>query len=69
MHVVLATRFEEPWYSISQGLQEILEEKGCTVYNLNTDNQEPRAFNLSSAQTAPNLPQQVFSLESYAGGL
>ncbi|CAE7247297.1 Rsph1, partial [Symbiodinium necroappetens] len=37
-HVVLSTKFGEPWYSISIGIKEILEELGCTVYNPNTDN-------------------------------
>ena len=40
-HVVLSTKFEEPWGTISRGLKEILVEKGCTVYNPNTDNKEP----------------------------
>ena len=40
-HVVLSTKFEEPWGTISRGLKEILEELGCTVYNPNTDNKEP----------------------------
>ena len=35
-HVVLSTKFVEPWGTISRGLKEILEEKGCTVYNPNT---------------------------------
>ena len=39
-HVVLSTKFEEPWGTISRGLKEILVEKGCTVYNPNTDNKE-----------------------------
>ena len=39
-HVVLSTKFEEPWGTISRGLKEILEELGCTVYNPNTDNKE-----------------------------
>ena len=43
-HVVLSTKFEEPWYTVSRGLKEILQERGCTVYNPNTDNKEPRAF-------------------------
>ncbi|CAE7349735.1 RSPH1 [Symbiodinium sp. CCMP2592] len=33
-------RTEEPWFTISVGIKEILEELGCTVYNPNTDNQE-----------------------------
>ena len=37
-HVVLSTKFQEPWYTISIGVKEILEELGCTVYNPNTDN-------------------------------
>ena len=41
-HVVLSTKFEEPWYTVSRGLKEILQERGCTVYNPNTDNKEPR---------------------------
>ena len=40
-HVVLSTKFEEPWWTISRGLKEILVEKGCTVYNPNMDNKEP----------------------------
>ena len=36
MHVVLSTKFVEPWGTISRGFKEILEEKGCTVYNPNT---------------------------------
>ena len=40
-HVVLSTKFEEPWSTISRGLKEILLELGCTVYNPNTDNKEP----------------------------
>ena len=43
-HVVLSTKFDEPWYTVSRGLKEILQERGCTVYNPNTDNKEPRAF-------------------------
>ena len=35
-HVVLSTKYKEPWGSISRGLKEILEEKGCSVYNPNT---------------------------------
>ena len=35
-HVVLSTKFVEPWGTISRGFKEILEEKGCTVYNPNT---------------------------------
>ena len=46
MHVVLSTKFEEPWGTISRGLKEILEELGCTVYNPNTDNKEPGAGTL-----------------------
>ena len=37
-HVVLSTKFQEPWLTISIGMKEILEELGCTVYNPNTDN-------------------------------
>ena len=37
-HVVLSTKFEEPWYTVSIGIKEVLEELGCTVYNPNTDN-------------------------------
>ncbi|CAE7734625.1 RSPH1 [Symbiodinium sp. CCMP2592] len=37
-HVVLSTKFQEPWKTISIGVKEILEELGCTVYNPNTDN-------------------------------
>ena len=37
-HVVLSTKFQEPWLTISIGIKEILEELGCTVYNPNTDN-------------------------------
>ena len=37
-HVVLSTKFQEPWITISIGIKEILEELGCTVYNPNTDN-------------------------------
>ena len=40
-HVVLSTKFEEPWGTTSRGLKKILVEKGCTVYNPNTDNKEP----------------------------
>ncbi|CAE7205934.1 PIP5K6 [Symbiodinium sp. CCMP2592] len=39
-HVVLSTKFQEPWKTISIGIKEILEELGCTVYNPNTDNKE-----------------------------
>jgi len=39
-HVVLSTKFQEPWLTISIGIKEILEELGCTVYNPNTDNKE-----------------------------
>ena len=41
-HVVLSTKFEEPWYTVSRGLKEILQERGCTVYNPNADNKESR---------------------------
>eukprot|EP00439_Symbiodinium_sp_Y106_P022903 s3084_g2.t2 len=37
-HVVLSTKFQEPWFTISIGIKEVLEELGCTVYNPNTDN-------------------------------
>ena len=37
-HVVLSTKFGEPWYTISVGIKEVLEELGCTVYNPNSDN-------------------------------
>ena len=48
-HVVLSTKFEEPWGTISRGLKEILVERGCTVYNPNTDNKElGHAVNASS---------------------
>ena len=30
-HVVLSTKFEEPWGTISRGLKAILAERGCTV--------------------------------------
>ena len=39
-HVVLSTKFEEPWGTIARGMKEILEERGVTVYNPNVDNQE-----------------------------
>eukprot|EP00439_Symbiodinium_sp_Y106_P023905 s3084_g2.t3 len=39
-HVVLSTKFQEPWFTISIGIKEVLEELGCTVYNPNTDNKE-----------------------------
>ncbi|CAE7217226.1 PIP5K9 [Symbiodinium necroappetens] len=39
-HVVLSTKFEEPWYTVSIGIKEVLEELGCTVYNPSTDNKE-----------------------------
>ena len=38
-HVVLSTKFQEPWYTVSIGIKEIFEELGCKVYNPNTDNQ------------------------------
>ena len=48
-HVVLSTKFEEPWGTISRGLKEILVERGCTVYNPTTDNKElGHALNASS---------------------
>ena len=37
-HVVLSTRFENPWLEISKWTKEMLEEGGCSVYNPNTDN-------------------------------
>ncbi|CAJ1375448.1 unnamed protein product [Effrenium voratum] len=39
-HVVLSTKFGKPWYTVSVGFKEILEEQGCTVYNPNTANAE-----------------------------
>ena len=42
-HVVLSTKFGEPWYSISMDVKEVLEELGCTVYNPNTDWQQGKA--------------------------
>lgn len=39
-HVVISTKFQEPWFSYSQDFKEILMELGCTVYNPNTDNVE-----------------------------
>ncbi|CAK9052228.1 Hypothetical protein (Fragment), partial [Durusdinium trenchii] len=39
-HVVISTKFEEPWYSISLKVKEGLERAGCSVYNPNTDNAE-----------------------------
>ena len=38
-HVVLSTKFQRPWCTISIGIKEILEELGCTVCNPNPDNQ------------------------------
>ena len=39
-HVVISTKFQEPWYTYSQDFKVLLMELGCTVYNPNTDNAE-----------------------------
>jgi len=40
MHVVLSTKYQEPWFSIAAEVKNILVGLGCTVYNPNTDNAE-----------------------------
>ena len=61
-HVVLSTKFEEPWYTVSRGLKEILQERGCTVYNPNTDNKEPRAFWMLSGRQRRQSPGKAKNL-------
>ena len=39
-HVVISTKFQEPWYTYSQDYKLILMQLGCSVYNPNTDNVE-----------------------------
>ena len=39
-HVVISTKFQEPWFTYSQDYKVMLMELGCTVYNPNTDNAE-----------------------------
>eukprot|EP00439_Symbiodinium_sp_Y106_P036729 s528_g4.t1 len=57
-HVVLSTKFQEPWLTISIGIKEILEELGCTVYNPNTDNKA------RSGATNNGLKAEVYKEEA-----
>ena len=49
-HVVLQSKYEEPWGTIARGMKEILVERGCTVYDPNVDDKEHDGWNIGLPQ-------------------